>query len=63
MSADFLNDGRYVTLWGALVLFVACAVLLIAAIAAKDPGADTRREDQPSDLHKPPPHYTLDDWT
>lgn len=63
MGADLLNDGRYVTLWGAFILFAACLILLAAAIAAKDPSDDTERDEDPTDLHKRPPHYTLDDWT
>jgi hypothetical protein len=50
-------------LWCALVLLVAAAVLLVAAICGEDLGEDDERGSDPSDGHKPPPHYTLDDWT
>lgn len=50
-------------LWCGLVLIVAAAVLLVAAICGEDLSEDDQSRTDPSDGHKSPPHYTLDDWT
>jgi hypothetical protein len=57
------NDPVDWLVWSALVVLVAALLLLAFAIGGHDPGRqsdDTR--DEPRG-HKPPPNYTLDDWT